>query len=195
MVEKQYRMYIGDLLVAYRAEEKGGRLLYILGDALTTFAGDTANPRASEAPVPPCIQSLDGGTTQLYLEIEDRCETPGIFKITSDHITVHVSASILDKHVQEEIVDLITKTTGARLTQVHLERGLGPRSRIVKVRVDGTLLTPGPTKNARDRARLTPAGRPRALLEVPEGMPHSWPTRPHGTCRGGGVPHRSTTPR
>ena len=37
-VEKQYRLNMGSLPIGYRSEPEGGRFIYILDDALTTYS-------------------------------------------------------------------------------------------------------------------------------------------------------------
>ena len=52
-------------------------MLYILPDAVTAYSAqersEPGNPDASKMPVPPCILPLEDSTTQISLELDDRC--------------------------------------------------------------------------------------------------------------------------
>ena len=53
--------------------EPDDQLLYILPNALTAQSMAEGNQGGPKAPVPPCIMAVDSGTTQISLEIDDRC--------------------------------------------------------------------------------------------------------------------------
>ncbi len=72
-VEKQHRLLVGKLPVAYSAEGNN-RYLYVLDGALTSYAKDEQLRQDGGAPVPPCISRLDAGVTQVSLEIDDRTD-------------------------------------------------------------------------------------------------------------------------
>lgn len=52
--------------------EPGGRFLYILSGALTTYSIEESVAGAEKAPVPPCILPVEDGTSQVSLEVDDR---------------------------------------------------------------------------------------------------------------------------
>lgn len=52
--------------------EPGGRFLYILSGALTTYSIEESQKGAEKAPVPPCILPVEDGTSQVSLEVDDR---------------------------------------------------------------------------------------------------------------------------
>ena len=56
--------------------EPGGRLLYILSGALTTYSIEESQAGAEKAPVPPCILPVEDGTSQVSLEVDDRRAPP-----------------------------------------------------------------------------------------------------------------------
>ena len=56
-----------------RRSEPGGRFLYILSGALTTYSIEESQKGAEKAPVPPCILPVEDGTSQVSLEVDDRC--------------------------------------------------------------------------------------------------------------------------
>ena len=72
-VEKQHRLFVGKLPVAYSAEGNN-RYLYLLDGALTSYAKDEQLRQDGGTPVPPCITALDAGVTQVSLEIDDRTD-------------------------------------------------------------------------------------------------------------------------
>lgn len=56
--------------------EPDGKLLYILPNALTADSMAEGPQGAGKAPVPPCIMSIGNDTTQISLDIDDRCVHP-----------------------------------------------------------------------------------------------------------------------
>lgn len=66
-VERQYRLNVGPLPVAYRTELEG-RFLYILDEALSTF--DNAFTQKGVL-VPPCIAALEDGKVQILFNFEE----------------------------------------------------------------------------------------------------------------------------
>lgn len=58
-------------LLPHRSEP-GGRFLYILSGALTTYSIEESQAGAEKAPVPPCILPVEDGTSQVSLEVDDR---------------------------------------------------------------------------------------------------------------------------
>ncbi|KIY95070.1 hypothetical protein MNEG_12893 [Monoraphidium neglectum] len=78
-VERQHRLNVGRLPVAYTAEAEG-QLLYVMDGAVTAF---TKDPSASDRiPVPPCIRKGESGSTEVVLELEDRQQHTAVAKIT-----------------------------------------------------------------------------------------------------------------
>jgi hypothetical protein len=57
---------------ARRRSEPGGRFLYVLSGALTTYSIEESQKGAEKAPVPPCILPVEDGTSQVSLEVDDR---------------------------------------------------------------------------------------------------------------------------
>ena len=53
--------------------EPDGKLLYILPNALTADSMAEGPQGAGKAPVPPCIMAIGNDTTQISLDIDDRC--------------------------------------------------------------------------------------------------------------------------
>ena len=56
----------------YCRSEPDGELLYILPNALTAQSMAEGPQGVAKAPVPPCIMAVDGNTTQISLEVDDR---------------------------------------------------------------------------------------------------------------------------
>lgn len=69
-VERQYRLNIGTLPVAYHSE-LNGQFLYVLDSAVTSVSG--GGSRSTRVPVPPCIRATELGTeTEAIIEIDDK---------------------------------------------------------------------------------------------------------------------------
>ena len=70
---------MSELLTPCRCRsEPEGKFLYILPDAVTAYsmqdgAGPGGGAEPSKPPVPPCILPLEESTTQVSLEVDDRC--------------------------------------------------------------------------------------------------------------------------
>lgn len=79
-MERQYRLLVGTLPIAYRSEVDG-RYLYVLDRALVCFVGDAAAAR-SAVPVPPCITATPlGDATEAVLEIDDKVTACGLCEV------------------------------------------------------------------------------------------------------------------
>jgi uncharacterized protein len=133
-LEKQYRINIGKLPIAYRTEPQG-RYLYILDDALTTYSSEEgAGPLGGKPPVPPCIVSTPSGGTRAVLEIEDRAPRHMILKISADAVRIQIKNSAQNSGAAaEEILDYLRNVLGVRLAALSLERGETLRQKLFMV--------------------------------------------------------------
>ena len=65
--------------------EEGGRFLYILDGALTTYGAGQAQADGSgggeKAPVPPCILQHESDGCQIAIEVEDRADKASMLKV------------------------------------------------------------------------------------------------------------------
>lgn len=131
-VEKQYRLNVGKLPVAYRTEPEG-RYLFILDNALTASVLDeTAAEGEGKPPVPPCIVHTAQGT-RIALEIEDRGPRLVVLKISADSVRVQIRHSVQSQGATEELLDYMRTVLGCKLSQMQLERGETPRHKFLTV--------------------------------------------------------------
>ena len=72
--------------------EPGGRFLYILSGALTTYSIEESQAGAEKAPVPPCILPVEDGTSQVSLEVDDR-RAPHSFVLHSGSVKAQILSS------------------------------------------------------------------------------------------------------
>ncbi|KAK9825691.1 hypothetical protein WJX81_004753 [Elliptochloris bilobata] len=132
-IEKQYRQNLGKLPIAYRSEP-GGRFLYILSGALTTYSIEESQAGVEKAPVPPCILPVEDGTSQVSLEVDDRADRPTILKISADHVRIQIKSGISSEGAGEEILEFVRAVLGVRLSQLSLLRGESTRHKLLLVK-------------------------------------------------------------
>ena len=129
-LEKQLRYHTSaGLPFAYRAEP-GGRYLYILPDALTSYARN-AGDAAAAVPVPPCIQRLRAGNVQVALALEERAKSVALLRITADEVGVSVTRGAMSCNA--ELLELFAKALGCRQQQLSLLKGWSDRSKLLLV--------------------------------------------------------------
>jgi hypothetical protein len=120
-VEKQFRMNcIGcGLFVCYRSQPEfdSSSFIYVLDAALSTVAAET-NPQ--DAPVPPCISSLEGGLVQLAIEVEDRAHRSAITRVNADDVRVTVAAPAARGEANNELLEFMGKVCIILLLQYTL---------------------------------------------------------------------------
>ena len=133
-LEKQYRYTCGELPVCYKSEPEG-RYLYIIDGALSSFnfgeGGDAAGGGA-DAPVPPCIQRTNAGTTQVAIDIEDRARHAAVSKIGADEVAVAVMSKT--HQANDELLTFLGKTLRLRASDMSLVRGWSTRSKLLIVK-------------------------------------------------------------
>lgn len=136
-VEKQYRINVGDVPIAYKTEPDG-RYIYILDGALTTFATAEEAARSSTGapPVPPCITySSSADRTRVIIRLEDRGSRLAILKISADAIRVQLKQSVQNTtQIVEELLDYMRKLLDVKLADMTIERGDTPRDKILLIR-------------------------------------------------------------
>jgi len=131
-VERQQRLCLGQLPVAYRFDSAGHRrYLYILDGALTTYS-DNANKNL-EGLIPPCIISSGTGGVQIMLEFEDRSDRVEVRQINADSVTLAIRAPLDALKAKEEIFEFLAKTLRRRWAQFALMRGFSARSKVLVV--------------------------------------------------------------
>ena len=130
-IEKQYRLQIGAVPIAYRSEPNG-RYLYVLDNALTT--GNVGALVEGKPPVPPCIQfSAKKNQTKVCVELEDRGSKQAILKISADAVRVQLEQSMQSLSVVEELLDYMRLVLGAKLSDMSIEDGDTPRDKLLVV--------------------------------------------------------------
>ncbi|RHN82828.1 hypothetical protein MtrunA17_Chr1g0213961 [Medicago truncatula] len=133
-LEKQFRMNcIGcGLFVCYRSQQDfdSSSFIYVLDQALSTVAAET-NPQ--DAPVPPCISTLEGGLVQLAIEVEDRAHRSAITRVNADDVRVTVAAPAARGEANNELLEFMGKVLGLRLSQMTLQRGWNNKSKLLVV--------------------------------------------------------------
>lgn len=131
-IEKQYRLQIGAVPIAYRSEPNG-RYLYVLDNALTT--GNVGALVEGKPPVPPCIQfSAKKNQTKVCVELEDRGSKQAILKISADAVRVQLEQSMQSLSVVEELLDYMRLVLGAKLSDMSIEDGDTPRDKLLVVK-------------------------------------------------------------
>ena len=133
-MEKQYRVNVGKLPVAYRTEPEG-RYLYVLDEALTASMLDesAANTGKGKPPVPPCIVRTANGGTRVALEVEDRGVRHVVLKVSADSVRVQIKHSVQSAGAVEELLNYMRNVLGVKLAQLQLERGESPRHKVLLV--------------------------------------------------------------
>lgn len=131
-LEKQHRQNVGICPVAYRSEP-GGKYLYIMKDALTSYS---AHERGEEdqPPVPPCILEIEPNTSQLALEVDDRADKATLLKVSSDYIRIQITNAISNADANEELLEFMREILGVRLGQLSLGRGESTRHKLLIVK-------------------------------------------------------------
>jgi len=130
-IEKQYRLQIDAVPIAYRSEPNG-RYLYVLDDALTT--GNVGALLEGKPPVPPCIQfSTNTNQTRVSIELEDRGSKQAILKISAHAVRVQLKQSMQSLSVVEELLDYMRLVLGAKLSEMSIEDADSPREKILVV--------------------------------------------------------------
>eukprot|EP00891_Asterochloris_glomerata_P007027 jgi/Astpho2/7027/fgenesh1_pg.00107_%23_70_t len=130
-LERQYRLNVGKLPVAYRNEPEA-RFLYIMDGALTSYSSqDPAGAKAS--PVPPCIQALNHDTTQVSLEIDDRADRPSMIKISADMVRIEITGAVTAPETNELILEFMRSLLAVRLSQLSIIRGESTRHKLLMV--------------------------------------------------------------
>ncbi|GIL70154.1 hypothetical protein Vretimale_3401 [Volvox reticuliferus] len=131
-VEKQYRLNLGQLPIAYKSD-LNSNLLYIMDGAVTTYSNQNAR-RAGRLLVPPCIsRSERSGLVEMRLELEDRSHRCMLSRVTADVVRVHVTGLMANDAVHEELFDLFAKVLNVRLSQLDIRRAKSSRNRIMTV--------------------------------------------------------------
>ncbi|KAI8467127.1 MAG: hypothetical protein J3K34DRAFT_387095 [Monoraphidium minutum] len=129
-IERQHRLNVGRLPVAYTAEAGGG-VIYVMEGAVTAFQKD---PTAGDkVPVPPCIRKGDSGVTEVVIEVEDRQPHSAVAKITADAVRVHLTGGANSEAAQQELLQLMSRVLNMRLGQMVVMRGDGPKQRLLTV--------------------------------------------------------------
>lgn len=141
-VEKQYRLNIGQLPVAYTSEPNG-RYLYILDGALTTYRAEEGGTGlgGGKQPLPPCIIALPGKTTtQVTLFVEERSSYAAVLKISADYVEIQIKGGIQGSRGQEELLEMMGRVLGCRLGQMRILRGETAKHKILAI--DGSSTSP-----------------------------------------------------
>lgn len=128
-IERQLRLNIGKLPIAYHNEE-GGRYLYILDNAVTTYV---SQGRRQAAPVPPCIYRVEPNSSEMRVDIEDKQATAAIIKISADAVKLHLTSNISHEAAQQELLQFMAKVLSTRLTQLTLSRGASNRNKLLLI--------------------------------------------------------------
>ena len=136
-LEKQLRYHTAaGLPFAYRTEA-GGRYLYVLPDALTSYSrGAAAGGGGAAVPVPPCIQRVRGEAVQVALQLEERQKAASLLSITADAVSVAVTTAA--SGAGPELTELLAKARGVKAQALQVIKGWSDRSRMLLV----TGLTP-----------------------------------------------------
>eukprot|EP00798_Chlamydomonas_sp_ICE-L_P016324 gene16324-22514_t len=131
-IERQYRLMVDQLPVAYRNKEEG-QYIYVLDNSVSTYVGSKKGGRLL---VPPCIARNASGQTEVKVEIEDRAHRQALVRINADGVRIHTTTNVGNEGAAEEILQLFAKILSARLTQLQLQKtGLkgGGRNRVLIV--------------------------------------------------------------
>lgn len=82
-MQLNFRALLIHMHIQCRSEE-GGRFLYVLDGALTTYGAGQAQADGSggeKAPVPPCILQHEADGCQIAIEVEDRADKASMLKV------------------------------------------------------------------------------------------------------------------
>jgi len=172
-LEKQLRYHTAaGLPFAYRTEPEG-RYLYILPDALTSYAkGAGGGGQGSNVPVPPCIQRLRGDSVQVALQLEERQKAAALLSISADAVGVAVTRAA--SAAAAELLELLAKALGVRQQTLQVMKGWSDRSRMLLVagltpqQVHTALQAALDGERARNALRSYAPAQPPAAL-----MPHA----------------------
>ena len=115
-----------------RAEEKG-RYLYVMDQAVSTFATSHSVDTSGVPPVPPCIIPVGDDGCQITLEIEDKGTRASLLKISADAVRVSVISSISHEQASNEVLKLFGKILGCRSTQLSVTKGPSTRHKVLSV--------------------------------------------------------------
>ena len=88
--------------------------MYILENAVAAYTGRVHESR-SNAPVPPCIGSVEPDGCQIALEVEDKATKPDIVKISADSVRIAIVTSVSHDHANEEILEFMGKVYSGSL--------------------------------------------------------------------------------
>ncbi|KAG1657191.1 hypothetical protein FOA52_003605 [Chlamydomonas sp. UWO 241] len=133
-IERQYRLNVGKLPVAYKSEADG-KLLYILDNSVSTYVVGQSGT-GGKMLIPPCISRNANGATQIKIDIEDRAHRPALVRISADSVRIHVTINVASEGSREEILGLFSKVLNVRIAQLQLARPAKPgagRKRMVIV--------------------------------------------------------------
>ena len=110
-VERQYRIRVGKLPFAYRAEPEG-RFLYVLDGAVTTYtSGAGPDALGVKAPVPPCIRAV-GDSTAVALEVDDRSKGLGLLKISADSVRLQIQGPMVAEGAADTVLGYLRGILG-----------------------------------------------------------------------------------
>lgn len=130
------------LVYAYRSEPEG-RYVYLLPDALTSFAAPppTAKPAPRPAPpgsplqaCPPCVRALGaaaGGGVQLAVLLQERSRAAAVLAVASEEVTVAVTGGAAG--CANELQAVLARALGVRAQQLTVLKGCSEGSRLVTV--------------------------------------------------------------
>ncbi|MEW5298740.1 MAG: hypothetical protein WDW36_001826 [Sanguina aurantia] len=130
-VERQLRLAIGRLPIAYRTEPEG-QYLYIMDNAVTTYQNKDLR-KGDRVLLPPCISRMDNGATQVRLDIEDKSPKVCLVKVCADSVRMHTVSTLGREESAMELINFFAKLLGARLMQVSIQRGSSNRSRMLVI--------------------------------------------------------------
>jgi len=131
-VERQLRVNMGQLPIAYRSE-LGGRFLYIYKDSLSEYSGQAEAGATAQRPVPPCISQTAPGTVQVVLEVDDRAPSTTLVKISRDFLRVQIVHGGGHEKASEELLDYMRGILGVRSGQLSIVRGESTRQKTLVV--------------------------------------------------------------
>ena len=121
-IERQYRLNIGRLPIAYKFDPESN-LLYIMDNAVSTVLRDfSAAGGGDKLLVPPCIASNEQGQTQVKIEVEDRAHRAAIVRISADNVRIHTTINTTHDGSSEEILDLFSKILNIRIGCLQLAK-------------------------------------------------------------------------
>jgi len=133
-VEKQYRINIGDVPVAYKSSPED-RHIFIFYDALTAFDQTIT---AKGILIPPCIMQTNNSDVGLLIGLEDDFSSSttgfqGIQAITADFIVYTAKNKVGSHEFTEEILSNFQQYLDKRRSQLKLKRGFAPMQKLIVV--------------------------------------------------------------